>query len=175
MHSSQPQKLPSFCFQGMCYARVESWFLCERGKTSEVGIYHQGLRGSCSKGTPLFVARGPEISLQKEFGKVWALERLQRVIYLSETSCYWFTASFNCLGDVSQMFLSSPFSHPVFSPCGKCIRTQRHFERARKQWNICVKRDRSVGKVCCALQKQTRPWGRSQGAQALKHFSVFVS
>lgn len=43
--------------------------MCVRGKTSKVGIYHQGLKGSCSKGTPLFVAGGPEVSLQKEFGK----------------------------------------------------------------------------------------------------------
>lgn len=142
---------PGFCGRG--------------GKTSKVGIYHQGLRGSCSKGTPLFVARGSEINLWKEFCKVWALEELQHAIYLPETSCRWFIASFNGLGDVSQNF----FSHPVFSPLWKVHMYTTALwerERERKQWSICVKWDCSVGKAYCSLQTQTCPQGRSQGIQA---------
>lgn len=69
---------------------------------------------------------------------MWALEEQQRIIYLPETSCYWFTTSFNCLGDVSQMFFPPFFSLLLsFSPYGKCICTQRHFEREETMEHLC--------------------------------------
>lgn len=107
---------------------------------------------------------------------MWALEDRQHVIFLPETSCYWFAASYNCLGDVSQMFSPFPFFLVLsFSPLWKVhVYTTALWESGETMEHLCEEWLEGW-ESWLRSAKADSPRGRSRNVQALKHFSVFLS